>query len=244
MSWFESWFDTKYYHILYKHRDFQEAKKFIFKVVDYLKLSKDAKLLDLACGKGRHSLELNNLGFSVIGIDLSEQSIQFAKTYENERLNFYVGDMRKAHFENTFNAIFNLFTSFGYFETEQENYSVFDAVFIQLKKDGIFIFDYLNEKLVKNQLVEYEEKIIDSITFKISKRIENDMVIKEIQFEDEGKSYQFFEKVKLFSFENITSQLKNKGFEVISTFGTYNLDNYSENSPRMIIIAKKTINAE
>lgn len=239
MSWFESWFDTKYYHILYKNRDFHEAKNFIIKLVEFLKLQNDAKILDLACGKGRHSLELNRLGFSVTGIDLSEQSIQTAKTFENEMLKFYVGDMRKIHFEKSFDAIFNLFTSFGYFDTEKENFSVFDAVLAQLKNDGIFVFDYLNEKLVRKNLIEFEEKIIENINFKIFKKIENDVVIKEIQFEDEGKSYQFFEKVRLFNFEVITTELKNKGFEILSYFGTYNLDKYSENSPRMIIIAKK-----
>lgn len=244
MSWFESWFDTKYYHILYKNRDFQEAKNFILKLVQHLELKNDVKILDLACGKGRHSLELNHLGFSVTGIDLSQQSIKSAKIFENEKLKFYVGDMRTVHFENTFDAIFNLFTSFGYFETEQENFSVFDAVYKQLKNEGIFVFDYLNEKFVKNTFIEFEEKNIDNLIFKIHKKIENDLVIKEIKFEDEGKSYQFFEKVRLFDFKKINSQLKNKNFKVISTFGTYNLDEYSENSPRMIIIAKKTTNAK
>ena len=61
-EWFESWFDTSYYHTLYSKRDENEAKEFIVNLVEFLKIDPKSKVLDLACGKGRHSLTLNELG--------------------------------------------------------------------------------------------------------------------------------------------------------------------------------------
>src|SRR5690606_34846729 len=99
---------------LYQNRDEEEAAIFIEKLIAVTELKKGAKILDLACGKGRHSIQLNKLGFNVIGIDLSVNSIARAKKYENETLRFAVQDMREAIAGEKFDAIFNLFTSFGY----------------------------------------------------------------------------------------------------------------------------------
>src|SRR5690554_744393 len=83
-GWFETWFDTSYYHILYQNRDFVEAERFITNLLAFLKLPAGSNCLDLACGKGRHSVFLNKHGLKVTGVDLSENSINEAKTFENE----------------------------------------------------------------------------------------------------------------------------------------------------------------
>ena len=122
-QWYASWFDTPYYHILYKDRDYSEARGFMDNLTDYLNIPECGKILDLACGKGRHSVYLNTLGYHVTGVDLSEQSITHAKQFENENLKFDVHDMSKAY-PDTFDAVFNLFTSFGYFNQESTNIQV------------------------------------------------------------------------------------------------------------------------
>src|SRR5690554_6600617 len=127
-EWFETWFDTPYYHILYQNRDFSEAEKFINNLLDYLKLPKDANCLDLACGKGRHSVFLNKKGLQVTGVDLSENSIQEAKPFENETLKFDTHDMREVYKKNTYDIVFNLFTSFGYFDSSEDNLKVLKSV--------------------------------------------------------------------------------------------------------------------
>ena len=111
-NWFESWFDTEYYHILYKERNDEEAQLLMDNLTHYLNLPEDAKILDLACGKGRHAIYLNSLGFDVTGADLSENSIKEASEFANEKLHFKVHDMRETCNEK-YDAIFNLFTSFG-----------------------------------------------------------------------------------------------------------------------------------
>ena len=92
-NWYTSWFDSPYYHILYKNRDDKEAGLFMKNLTSFLNLSTSSKILDLACGKGRHSKYLNQLGYHVTGIDLSPQSIVYAKQFENDKLFFEEHDM-------------------------------------------------------------------------------------------------------------------------------------------------------
>ncbi|MEN8811471.1 MAG: class I SAM-dependent methyltransferase, partial [Flavobacteriales bacterium] len=127
-NWFASWFDSPHYHILYKNRDYKEAEYFLKKLTDYLKPKNTDKILDLACGAGRHSIFLNKLGFNVTGVDLSPNSIETANESSNETLHFDVHDMREIYTENGFNYVFNMFTSFGYFESNEENIIMLQSV--------------------------------------------------------------------------------------------------------------------
>ena len=131
-QWYASWFDTPYYHILSKDRDYTEAQGFMDNLTNYLNIPEGGKILDLACGKGRHSVYLNSLGYDVTGVDLSEKSINHAKQFENETLKFNVHDMSKPY-PDTFDAVFNLFTSFGYFEDENCNLETIKAINITLQ---------------------------------------------------------------------------------------------------------------
>ena len=240
MSWFKDWFNTKYYHILYKNRDFQEANLFISNLVNHLQISKDAKLLDLACGRGRHSIFLNGLGFDVEGVDLSEQSIETARKFESARLKFATHDMREIYKENHFSYVFNLFTSFGYFDDESENQKAVNAMFSNLKSNGILVIDFLNaEKVIKN-LVPREVKSIDGIDFEITKKVENGFINKNINFSDEGKEYSFTESVKALCLEDFENYFKNAGFKIKSVFGDYNLNAFDvEHSDRLIFVCEK-----
>ena len=145
-KWFQSWFDTSYYHILYKQRDYKEAEVFIKNIVNYLNLDKDDSILDLACGKGRHSIFLNTLGYNVTGLDLSKNSIEHAKTHESNSLHFDVHDMRDIY-KTQFEVVLNLFTSFGYFEERADNFKVIQTIKSSLKQNGIGVIDYMNSPL-------------------------------------------------------------------------------------------------
>jgi len=112
-DWFVSWFDSPYYHVLYKNRDDSEAQQFMTRLTDYINLESGDTILDVACGKGRHAMFLASLGFQVTGMDLSNNSIEFASQFENENLQFLKHDMRKP-LDLQYDAVFNLFTSFGY----------------------------------------------------------------------------------------------------------------------------------
>ena len=165
-NWFASWFDTPYYHILYKDRDYEEAQLFMDNITQYLNLPEDAKILDLACGKGRHSIYLNKLGYNVTGADLSENSIAEASKYSNEKLHFTVHDMREP-FDEKFDAIFNLFTSFGYFESDDDNLITLKAIHESLSEFCFAVIDFMNVYKVINDLVPHEVKTVEGIDFHI-----------------------------------------------------------------------------
>ncbi|WP_133943661.1 SAM-dependent methyltransferase [Epilithonimonas xixisoli] len=240
MQWFEEWFDTPYYHILYNNRDYKEAENFLNLLTDFLKLEKNSKIIDLACGKGRHSVYLNKLGYDVLGLDLSEQSISFDKQFETETLKFQVHDMRNPIESEPVDAVFNLFTSFGYFETEAEDKSVFQSVSDVLKDDGYFVLDFLNAEFVKNAIVPQSSSEKENIVFNINKKIENNHIIKEIDFEDKGEKFHFFEKVKLTSAEKIHQYAQEFGFELVKRWGDYQLNDFDESSsPRCINLFKR-----
>lgn len=239
-DWFASWFDTKYYHTLYQHRDMDEAKRFIDNLLDYLKIPEGAKCLDLACGKGRHSKYLNEHGLDVIGLDLSENSILSAKTFENKSLRFDVHDMREVYKKDYFNVIFNLFTSFGYFDSDKDNLKVLNAVDKMLLPSGRLIIDFMNASKVIDNLVEDESKQLDGITFNIKRSYDGTHIFKNIQFEDGGQNYDFTERVQALRFKDFQNLLEQNGFNIIDVFGSFDLTPFDEKqSDRLIIIAQK-----
>lgn len=240
MEWFESWFDTPYYHLLYSNRDYTEAENFITKLTQELQLPQSSKIIDLACGKGRHSVFLNKLGYDVLGLDLSQQSIEFDKQFENESLTFKVHDMRNPIDSEPVNAVFNLFTSFGYFDNETDDRNVFKSVYNSLKPEGFFVLDYMNEEFVTRTLVPETTIHREGIDFHISKKIEGRHIIKDIRFEIDGEAKHFFEKVKLHTLETIENYASECGFERVKIWGDYQLNDFEkEVSPRCINLFKK-----
>jgi SAM-dependent methyltransferase len=240
-EWFGEWFDSPYYHILYKHRDFTDARTFIDNLNRHFKFKYDERILDLACGKGRHSIYLNDMGLDVTGLDLSIQNITHAKEFENERLKFGVHDMREEFAFCEFDYVLNLFTSFGYFDSDEEHFMAFDSVYKSLKPGGIFVIDFLNSSKVIQNLIPMEKKEIDGINFDISKWVSDEnFIIKDIAFQNNGHLYSFQEKVKALRYEDFVVLFEKTGFEIINVFGDYNLNTYKEeSSDRVILVGKK-----
>ena len=152
-QWFETWFNSHYYHILYQHRDDAEAKRFISNLLQYLRPQNDSKILDLACGKGRHARFIAEKGFDVTGTDLAPESIAFAKQSEHEHLHFQVSDMREQFAENEFDYVFNFFTSFGYFENKNDNYRAMESIATALRPKGFLVIDFMNARRVMLNLI-------------------------------------------------------------------------------------------
>ena len=237
-QWYASWFDTPYYHILYKDRDYAEAQLFMDNLTNYLNIPDGGKILDLACGKGRHSIYLNQLGYNVTGVDLSEKSILHAKRFENDTLHFDVHDMTKPYHQ-TFDAVFNLFTSFGYFDDDDCNLKTITSIKSDLNKFGVGVIDFMNSNYVINNLVPKNVKTIDGIDFHQERCIENGYIIKDIYFDINGESYHFQERVKAFTLNDFEILFKKAGAHVLEVFGDYKLSKYHyETSERLILIFK------
>ncbi|MBA2613619.1 MAG: class I SAM-dependent methyltransferase [Bacteroidetes bacterium] len=239
-EWFKDWFNSPYYHLLYNNRNENEAGFFIDNLCSHLNLTPHSKVWDLACGKGRHAIALNKKGCHVVGTDLSRNSIKEASKFNNETLDFYVHDMREPFRINYFDAVFNLFTSFGYFENYNDNYSVFKNVAGSLRPGGVFVIDFFNaQKVIDSLKPSYNEQRGD-ITFKIQKNISGKTIIKHIDFKDQDKDYYFEESVSLLKKEDFENFANAAGLKIESAFGNYKLEPFNETtSDNLILIFKK-----
>ena len=240
--WFKEWFNSPYYYQLYFKRDKTEAVNFVNKLVDYLKPFPGSYMLDIACGRGRHSIQLASKGFDVTGIDLAENSIRIAREKENDHLHFFVHDMRLPFWINYFDYAFNFFTSFGYFDTRREHNNAFRTIAQSLKPGGIFVIDYLNSHYEEDHLVNKSELEIDGVNYFITKWFDETHFYKEIIIEDDKlkSPIEYHEKVNKFSLGDFTEMLAYQQMQIQDVFGDYNFAEYDlRNSPKMIIIAKK-----
>jgi SAM-dependent methyltransferase len=239
-QWYATWFDSPYYHLLYKERDHKEAELFIDNLIDFLNPVAQSTFLDLACGKGRHSIYLHTKGFDVTGVDLSEQSIKYASKQVKEGLNFYVHDMRYPCRINYFGYVLNLFTSFGYFENEKDNYAVAASISKELRPKGIVVIDFLNAHKVISNLKKHETKEVDGIRFDIYRAIEQGVIIKQIKFSDKNQHYSFEERVTALELHHFEKYLHANKLKILNLFGDYSLNKFDElTSDRLIIIAQK-----
>ena len=240
-EWFSTWFDSPYYHILYAQRDESEAANFISSLQQTLNLAKGSRVLDAACGKGRHAITLSQLGFSVDAFDLSPANIEAAQVFESPELLFFVHDIREAlPLQNEYDAIFNFFTSFGYFDNRNDNQKAFDTFAGGLKKGGILVLDFFNPTYVLANLVSSETVDHHGISFQIKRWSEGGYLYKSIDFTDKSKSYSFVEKVELVTKNDFVAYAAQAGLQLVDFKGSYSLTSFDEiNSPRMIFIWSK-----
>tara|TARA_B110000879_G_scaffold45202_1_gene63782 strand:+ start:1473 stop:2219 length:747 start_codon:yes stop_codon:yes gene_type:complete len=242
-DWFIDWFNSKYYHILYKSRNKNEANDFIKNIISNLSLNSNETVLDLGCGNGRHSISLSEHFKLVDGIDISSENITLAKKNKIENLKFFISDMRNFDTKTKYGYIFNLFTSFGYFKKNEDNINVLKNCNNHLKKDGLLFIDFLNSEKIKITINGLKETInFDGIEFNIHKKIVDNYVVKTIEIIDGDLTFNFQEKVQLFKIEDFKEMLGISGFELLSSFGDYQMNPYDLNSNRLILCAKKLAN--
>ncbi len=238
-EWFGEWFGSPYYFKLYKDRDTEEASFFLDNLLTALKPDDDCRIMDLACGKGRHALYLNDKGYDVTGLDLQEENITYASQFANEHLRFYQHDMREVFRQEAFDLVLNLFTSFGYFDSRGEHQQTVTAVAQSLRPGGRFVLDFLNPYRVIHDLIPEETKIVDGIEFHIKRSFDGEFILKDINFEDEGTSYSYREKVQAIRRVEFIEYFEHAGMKPIRVFGDYHLKPYQpEQSERLIFVTQ------
>lgn len=239
-EWFSEWFDSPYYHTLYKQHDEKDAQRALDNLLQALNLPQGSRILDLACGKGRHARHLADQGYDVTGLDISNASIAFARQFEHERLAFYQYDMRLPYRVNYFDGILNMFTSFGYFQHDRDHLLVLKNVQKGLKPGGLFLLDYFNSVWVRAHLVRQEVKIVDNIEFYLKKSARMGHVYKTVEFTTGGRPFKFRERVRLFTLADFEQLYAAAGLQLVQTFGGYDLCPYDpEESKRLIMIVRK-----
>jgi len=239
-EWFSTWFNSPYSHILHKNHDVQEAHAFIDKLIAHLQTKLTYQLLELGCGTGQHAAYLNQKGFAVTGLDFSDENITRANQFTNERLYFYQHDMRDIFRTAYYDLILNLFTRFGYFNTETENVVALRSTVAAIKPGGKLVIDFMNTNQALQQVTGNEEKTIDGVLFQISRKVEKGFIVKTISVTDQGQQHTFFEKVRALTYDQFLEYFRMTSLRLVNVFGSYDLAPYHpETSKRMIFILKK-----
>ncbi len=241
-EWYKDWFASEFYLKVYSHRNNTDAENLLKLILNNVDIPANAKVLDAACGNGRHAKKFAELGHNVVGFDLSKTLLKIAQEKKSNSLNYFCSDIRNVPIKTSFDLILNLFTSFGYFNTDKENFAFVKNATTLLAKNGCFVFDYLNPTYVENNLVKTSEKRIDNIKIVENRNINKSRVEKEIVISTGENRYRYFESVQLYSYATITKMFNKYGFEPHKIFGNYLGSDYCEdNSERMIIVFKKKI---
>ncbi|MDF2653496.1 MAG: SAM-dependent methyltransferase [Paenibacillus sp.] len=244
-NWYEESFGDDYLQV-YSHRSQHEALHQVKKMIGWLKLPANSHILDLCCGAGRHALALVEAGFRMTGIDLSPHLLNEArKADKNRQINWIESDMRhlpeEADLQGKFDAVINLFTSFGYFEEDEEQIQVLREIRKALKPCGRFMMDLLNEGFVREHLIPYSKREVNGISISETRSLVNGFVVKDICIDEEGKpSRHYRERVKLYSLSLMTDMLEGTGLRVDYVYGDYQENVYDAwQSPRMIIVGQR-----
>jgi 2-polyprenyl-3-methyl-5-hydroxy-6-metoxy-1,4-benzoquinol methylase len=243
MNWYEEWFNTKEYLEIYKNRDDVEAETLAELILSNIKIDSGAKILDMSAGAGRHAINFARRGYNVTAVDLSENLLKVAKenaSVYDFQIDFVHSDIRKFETSDKFDLVLNLFTSIGYFESDEENFELLRKAYNFLKPGGFFVLDYFNRKYLENNLVPNSVETINGILINQNRSIQGNRVIKEIVIRKNGDKKKYFESVRMFNFDELQTELKSIGFKMNSSFGDLDGKPFVlETSPRVIIIASK-----
>lgn len=239
MAWYKEWFGEEYLE-LYSHRDQGEAEAHVDFVSRLFANAPPEAVLDLACGAGRHTEALRGRGIRALGVDLSLTLLT-----QNPQLPRVAGDMCCLPFaERTFDWVLNFFTSFGYFESERENFRVLEEVVRVLRPGGRFLIDLFNRDRVLSGLVprESQERHGDQVEIERWFDARTQRVNKRIRVVSEGREdATFVESVRAYSRDEVVIGLRWAGLEVSEVYGSFAGDPHHRDSERLILVGYKPV---
>lgn len=242
-EWFKDWFASDEYLSVYRHRNEEDALRLFQLIRKNINLLPDMSVLDICCGACRHSIHFALMDCRVFSFDLSLNLLKAGKkkaALNGVEINLFNADLRNIGLKKQFDLVINLFTSFGYFESDEENFMLFRDAYSLLKKNGCLVFDYFNTENLKKRIVPESVDHFEDKTVIQKRYIESGRIKKDIKITSENGTSKYTESVKLYTPEEIMSAMESAGFCVSSVYGDYSgtpLD--IEISPRLIIIARK-----
>jgi SAM-dependent methyltransferase len=238
MAWYKEWFGHEYLE-LYAHRDAEEAERHVDFVMRHFTGPPPQRVLDLACGAGRHSAVLASRGVAVIGVDLSVTLLAHAPQNRAR----VAGDMRSLPFKScSFDWILNFFTSFGYFERERENFQVLEEIARLLRPGGRFMIDFLNRDRVLRDLQEQEIRDVEGREVRIERWYEPSTrrIKKRISLVRPGRrTSTYLESVRAYDSDEVTIGARWAGLEVDSLYGNFDGEPYHRDSERLILVGSR-----
>jgi 2-polyprenyl-3-methyl-5-hydroxy-6-metoxy-1,4-benzoquinol methylase len=246
-EWFEEWFNHPLYLKVYHHRDEQEASLCVRTILGLTGLDPTQQpphsILDIACGAGRHALAFARTGLDVTANDLSpflldRASKQAAAT--GIEMEFSQQDMRTIRFDRRFVLVAQLFSSFGYFETAEEDRQVIASVAALLQPDGWYVLDLINPAQLKRQFAPRTERNAGTLSIIEERTLSESHVTKRITLREEsGKEHSFSESVRLYSLDEVVVLLESGGFAVERVVGDYDGGPFdAATSPRMMLLCR------
>lgn len=243
-EWFRTWFESDYYLKVYKHRNLEDAEKLVRLIISQDAIKSGGRLLDLGCGAGRHAAIFAGEGFEVFGIDISNNLLKLARR-DSEQKGIYLSlmraDLRRIPLRSGFDIVTNLFTTFGYFHSTEENFSIFRSSFELLNQGGIFVFDYLNPIHLSRNLISESREEFDGIFLLQKREISGSRVRKHITLQSGEESFNYCEDVRLYYDDELREGLSEAGFDLIQLYGDYSGAKFErEKSPRFIAICQKS----
>ena len=247
-AWWKEFFGEDYL-LAYSHkRDKEKSAKEVDFIEKALGLSRGARILDLCCGYGRHSVELSRRGYGVFGLDLSELFLHMAREEAEVpetgiKINFVRADMRQIPFKENFDAVINIFTSFGYFEEEEENQAVLEEIARVLKKGGCFLFEAANRSYLPGR---FKRTIVDDYPDKQLKVVHHNKAFRNyrklqtrIELLHKGESREYFRSVRLYDLEEFSQMVKAAGMKVLEAYGDLKGTPYKKDSSRLCVLSEK-----
>jgi len=251
-AWYEESFGCEYLE-LYAHRDAEEARADIEAVVRLLDPPRDEPLLDLCCGACRHMLVLHEMGFKqMVGLDLSEELLEAGASdlqectglddLASDEICLVHSDMRRIPYESYFATVLSLFTSFGYFERDEDNQAVFGAVYRALRPGGQFLIDYLNREYVIANLVKRDERTLPGRQIVNVRCLTDDdrRVTKRTTVTySTGDVREYYESVRMYSEREMVEMLRSTGLSGIRTYGSLDMEPFGPQSGRLIVVCNK-----
>ena len=242
-EWFEDWFSTEEYLYVYRHRNNDDAVDLFNLILKNIEIEPGAKVLDLACGAGRHSILFAKNGYDVTSVDLSENLLNVARKSAEElmlNINIIKSDLRLLNLADRFQLIINLFTSFGYFEQDYENEKIIKIVEQQLNENAYFVLDFFNVVHLKKNLIPISYDKVEEAIIRQERTFDQDRIVKKITVIKKNSERIYFESVRAYSKSELSRMILKNGLKIIKIFGDYSGNAFDEdNSSRIIIIAQK-----
>jgi len=239
-NWFRRAFGADYLRV-YRHRDDAAARNEVAFLLSAASPPAGARVLDLACGAGRHARPLSSAGHRVTALDLSPELLAEARSKEVGPL--VRADMRSLPFRDAaFDLVVSFFTSFGYFETEADDARMLAGIARVLRPGGRYFIDYLNPARVRATLVPRSERVVDGLRVLEERSIDprTRRVEKRVTIEGgEGGPTEYVESVRLYEPDELTTELARAGLETVSRWGDFEGAPLGPDSARAILLAER-----
>jgi SAM-dependent methyltransferase len=246
--WYESFFDDDDWLAITHERDpdGERARAEVDFVLERLGVEPGARILDVGCGHGRHSLELARRGFRVTGLDISERSLELARRHAAEagvELELVQGDMLELPWRGDFDGAINMFTGFGYFPEEAEDERAAASIAAALRPGGRFLLDSINPIVLGSARFEpkrwdelgdgrvvLEERSYDAVTGR------NDAKWTVIQ--KDGSRRQLAFSVRAYTYPELAALLRRAGFEPLSVHGGWAGEDLTRETWKLIVTSE------